>query len=70
MKNPESPADNLLTAEDDALSLSCDVWRRVMEGLGEPRFRADQICQWIYGHKVFDYVWTGGVSRAWRRNSA
>ena len=44
MKNPESPADNLLTAEDDALSLSCDAWRRVMEGLGEPRFRADQIC--------------------------
>ena len=51
-KNPESPADNLLTAENDALSLDCDAWRRVMEGLGEPRFRADQICQWIYGHKV------------------
>ena len=63
MKNPE---DNLLTAEDDALSLSCDAWRRVMEGLGEPRFRADQICQWIYGHKVFDYHEMSSLSKSLR----
>ena len=39
----------------DALSLSYDEWRRlVVEIWKEPRFRADQICQWIYGKKVFD----------------
>ena len=37
-----------------------------MEGLGEPRFRADQICQWIYGHKVFDYHEMSSLSKPLR----
>jgi 23S rRNA (adenine2503-C2)-methyltransferase len=38
----------------DALSLSYEEWRKAAEKWGEPRFRADQICGWIYAKKVFD----------------
>jgi 23S rRNA (adenine2503-C2)-methyltransferase len=39
----------------DALSMSYEEWRSWVTGvLKEPRFRADQICRWIYAQKVFD----------------
>ncbi|MDR2179928.1 MAG: 23S rRNA (adenine(2503)-C(2))-methyltransferase RlmN [Synergistaceae bacterium] len=47
--------DGAETTLHDALSLSYEEWRKlVVEDWKEPRFRADQICGWIYGKKVFD----------------
>ncbi|MDR1623150.1 MAG: 23S rRNA (adenine(2503)-C(2))-methyltransferase RlmN [Synergistaceae bacterium] len=43
------------TTVHDALSLTYEEWRKlVVEDWKEPRFRADQICGWIYAKKVFD----------------
>ena len=39
----------------DALSLDYSEWKKLIEEMGYPRFRVDQICQWIYSHKVLDY---------------
>jgi 23S rRNA (adenine2503-C2)-methyltransferase len=38
----------------DALSMSYEEWRKTAEEWKEPRFRADQICGWIYVKKIFD----------------
>ena len=39
----------------DALSLTYEEWKKlVVEVWKEPRFRADQICGWIYAKKIFD----------------
>jgi 23S rRNA (adenine2503-C2)-methyltransferase len=38
----------------DALSMSYEEWRKAAEEWKEPRFRADQICGWIYAKKIFD----------------
>lgn len=39
----------------DALSMSYDEWLSWVTGvLKEPRFRADQLCQWVYGKKILD----------------
>ena len=44
------------TGTRDAFSMSYEQWRSwVTDVLMEPRFRADQICQWIYAKKVLDY---------------
>ena len=51
---------------DDALSLSYEGWKAKMEGMGEPRFRADQICQWIHVRKVFDYHEMSNLPRTLR----
>jgi 23S rRNA (adenine2503-C2)-methyltransferase len=46
---------NAETAVHDALSLTYEEWRKlVVEEWKEPRFRADQICGWIYAKKIFD----------------
>ncbi|MCL2011071.1 MAG: 23S rRNA (adenine(2503)-C(2))-methyltransferase RlmN [Synergistaceae bacterium] len=46
---------NELLDNPDALSMSYEEWRSwVTDVLKEPRFRADQICRWIYDKKVFD----------------
>ena len=50
----------------DALSLSYEEWRDRMEAWGEPRFRADQICSWIYGRKIFNYHEMSNLSKALR----
>ncbi len=39
----------------DALSLSYEDWVREMEALGEKRFRADQVCGWLYRRHVFEF---------------
>ncbi len=36
------------------LDFSYDQWRSFTEELGEPPYRADQLCQWIYQKKIFD----------------
>lgn len=36
------------------LDFSYDQWRSFAEELGEPPYRADQLCQWIYQKKIFD----------------
>ncbi|MDR1376451.1 MAG: 23S rRNA (adenine(2503)-C(2))-methyltransferase RlmN [Synergistaceae bacterium] len=47
--------DSAETTVHNALSLTYEEWRDlVAEDWKEPRFRADQICGWIYGKKVFD----------------
>jgi len=39
----------------DALSMSYEEWCAwVADVLKEPRFRGDQICQWVYAKKIFD----------------
>lgn len=39
----------------DALSLSYEEWcELVTQDWKEPKFRADQVCNWIYSKKVFD----------------
>ena len=39
----------------DALELSLNDWQILFANLGEPKFRAGQVCQWIYAKKVFNY---------------
>jgi len=36
------------------LEFNYDEWRNFVDETGEPSYRADQLCQWIYGKKVFD----------------
>nr|WP_321500719.1 23S rRNA (adenine(2503)-C(2))-methyltransferase RlmN [uncultured Dethiosulfovibrio sp.] len=36
------------------LDFNYDQWRSFTEELGEPPYRADQLCQWIYQKKIFD----------------
>ncbi|MDR1648702.1 MAG: 23S rRNA (adenine(2503)-C(2))-methyltransferase RlmN [Synergistaceae bacterium] len=51
----------------DALSLSYEEWLELIVGVWkEPRFRADQICQWIYVKKVFDCHAMTNLSKALR----
>jgi 23S rRNA (adenine2503-C2)-methyltransferase len=39
----------------DALSLSYGEWQALaLDVWKEPRFRADQVCRWIYAQKIFD----------------
>ncbi|MDR1740854.1 MAG: 23S rRNA (adenine(2503)-C(2))-methyltransferase RlmN [Synergistaceae bacterium] len=39
----------------DAFSMTLEQWQDMAVGVWkEPRFRADQVCSWIYGKKVFD----------------
>ena len=57
----------MMTHFDDALSLSYEGWRKKMEDWGEPKFRADQICQWIYGRGVFDYHEMSNLSKSLRQ---
>lgn len=51
----------------DALSLSYVAWTKLLdEELTLPRYRADQICQWIYQKKVFDFEEMTNLSKELR----
>ena len=39
----------------DALELTLNYWHILFADWGEQKFRANQICQWIYAKKVFNY---------------
>ena len=55
------------TKGTDLLSLSYEELRAlVTEGWKEPRFRADQICQWIYAKKNFDIHEMSNLSKPLR----
>ena len=59
---PEAPQ-----AKINAFDLSLDEWRAfVQEKLDLPRYTADQICQWIYQKKVFDFAAMTNLSKAAR----
>ena len=47
----------------DALELSLNDWQIFFANWGEPKFRAGQICQWIYAKKVFDYHSMSNLSK-------
>ena len=54
-------------AKINAFDLSLDEWRAfVQEKLDLPRYTADQICQWIYQKKVFDFAAMTNLSKAAR----
>jgi 23S rRNA (adenine2503-C2)-methyltransferase len=51
----------------DALSLSYEEWNRLLvEKFELPRYRTDQICQWIYQKKVFDFSEMTNLSKELR----
>ena len=51
----------------DALSLSYEEWNRILaEKFELPRYRTDQICQWIYQKKVFDFLEMTNLSKELR----
>lgn len=51
----------------DALSLSYEEWQKlVVDEWKEPRFRADQVCQWIYDKKIFDCHAMSNLSKSLR----
>jgi 23S rRNA (adenine2503-C2)-methyltransferase len=59
--------DGTETPARDALSLTYEEWRTlVVEDWKEPRFRADQICGWIYTQKIFDCHEMTNLSKALR----
>ena len=64
MREHESDREGM--GGDDALSLSYEEWRGRMAEWGEPGFRADQICGWIYGRKVFNYHEMSNLSKSLR----
>jgi 23S rRNA (adenine2503-C2)-methyltransferase len=51
----------------DALSLSYEGWNKLFtDELELPRYRTDQICQWIYQKKVFDFAEMTNLSKGLR----
>jgi len=51
----------------DALSLSYEEWNKFLnEEFQLPRYRTDQICQWIYQKKVFDFEEMTNLSKELR----
>ena len=51
----------------DALSLSYEEWIKLLaEEFELPRYRADQICQWIYQKKVLDFAGMTNLSKELR----
>lgn len=54
-------------AKRNAFGMNLDEWRQfVQEDLKLPRYVADQICQWIYQKKVFDFGAMTNLSKALR----
>lgn len=50
----------------DALELSLSDWQILFANWGEQKFRAGQVCQWIYAKKVFSYHEMSNLSKALR----
>ena len=50
----------------DALELSLNDWQILFAGWGEQKFRAGQVCQWIYAKKVFSYYDMSNLSKGLR----
>lgn len=39
----------------EALDLKCEEWEALFEGWKEPRYRASQVCDWIYKKRVLSF---------------
>ena len=50
----------------DALELSLTDWQLLFAQWDEPKFRAGQVCQWIYAKKVFGYHDMSNLSKPLR----
>lgn len=50
----------------DALSMSLEEWERLFAEWGEKKFRAAQICRWIYTDKIFNYHEMSNISKPLR----
>ena len=50
----------------DALELSLNDWQLLFTQWGEQKFRASQVCQWIYAKKEFTYDEMTNLSKALR----
>ena len=50
----------------DALELSLNDWQLLFAELGEQKFRAAQVCQWIYAKKEFAYDGMTNLSKSLR----
>ncbi|MBQ7593505.1 MAG: 23S rRNA (adenine(2503)-C(2))-methyltransferase RlmN [Synergistaceae bacterium] len=50
----------------DALELSLNDWQILFAEWGEQKFRAAQVCQWIYAKKVFNYHDMSNLSKTLR----
>ena len=50
----------------DALELSLNDWQILFSKWNEPKFRAAQVCQWIYAKKVFNYHDMTNLSKDFR----
>lgn len=50
----------------DALELSLNDWQILFSQWSEPKFRAAQVCQWIYAKKVFNYHDMTNLSKSLR----
>ena len=59
-------ADNSMYDTYDALELSLSDWQTLFADWNEPKFRAGQVCQWIYSKKVFGYHDMSNLSKALR----
>ncbi|MPW26034.1 23S rRNA (adenine(2503)-C(2))-methyltransferase RlmN [Alkalibaculum sp. M08DMB] len=49
------------------IGLSQEELQKIAEDLGEPKFRADQIYKWIYGHRVDEIDEMNNVSKKFRQ---
>ena len=59
--------DAAATARRSAFSMSSDEWRAfAVECLGAQRYVGDQICQWLYKKRVFDFAAMTNLSKAMR----
>ncbi|MBR0249287.1 MAG: 23S rRNA (adenine(2503)-C(2))-methyltransferase RlmN [Synergistaceae bacterium] len=50
----------------DALELSLNDWQMLFSEWGEQKFRASQVCQWIYSKKEFTYDGMTNLSKSLR----
>lgn len=50
----------------DALELSLNDWQILFSKWNAPRFRASQVCQWIYAKKIFNYHDMTNLSKDFR----
>ncbi len=50
----------------DALELTLNDWQILFAEWGEQKFRASQVCQWIYAKKVFNYHDMSNLSKTLR----
>ena len=50
----------------DALELTLNDWQILFAEWGEQKFRAAQVCQWIYAKKVFNYHEMSNLSKTLR----